>query len=155
MENLATKLATRAKKAMMDPMMGGGAMPPEMGGQPMMPPDPSMMGGGAPVPSAEEIMMMQGGGMPGAAGMPMAPPMPDMPAPEPAPVDEGPNEAEIAQSEALAEMGKAVNNLTEALLAGQATLADTMENAGNAIMETPVGEELTPADIEPMIGAEV
>ena len=172
--DLIEKLAALAKKAKGTEKNAQGEMPPGMGMDPMagggggMGMDPAMMGGppmGAqPVPTAEDIMAMQGGGMPmdpammgGApagdpAMMGMDPAMMGAPI-EPAPVGPSPEElaVDLANAEALASMGKAVQGLTDVMAKDQASTAATMVNAADAIVSSPVGDELVADDIGPLM----
>lgn len=152
MDSLFKKMASRVTgqdKTAQDPMMGG--MPPG-GGMPidpmMMGGDPAMMGGapmggGAPAPSAEELMAMAGG-----MAAPAAPPVPQEPAP--APIEEGPDETEVATADALSNMSEAIKNLTDAFVEGKASPEEAIMGVADEMMNTPVGD-LAPEDITPML----
>lgn len=173
MKKLA-KLGKKAEGAMPPGMMPQGApMDPMMGGAPM--------GGGqmgpAPVPTAEEIMAMQGGAPMGGqpmdpmmGGAPMAAPpmgmdpammgmdpammgapMPPMPPAEPSPEQLA---VDQANAEALSSMGQAVQGLTEVMAKQQASTTATMMNAADAIVASPVGDELVADDIGPLMAGD-
>ncbi len=174
---LAQQLAALGKKA--EGAMPPGMMPPQMAAPGMA--DPMAGGGGMPmgpqpVPTAEEIMAMSQdpammGGAP-AGGIPAAAPGMDpammgidpammgidpaaMGAPVEPPIQAGPSEEELAvdlaNAKALSSMGQAVQGLTDVMAKQQASTAATMMNAADSIVASPVGEELTPEDIGPLM----
>jgi hypothetical protein len=157
MSELLDKLARLAKTAVGEMPMGGMPMgDPSMGGgmpmgDPMAGGMPPMGGGMPPVPTAEEIMAMQGGGMSGA--MPMGDPMAPPPPPEMIPSGPSPEEIAVdqAQADAMSSMGGAISSMADLLAKNLATPSETIGNATDALMASPVGAELDPADIPPLM----